>query len=343
LAQESSITQKADALLTAAVAEGHTVGIAAGISKNGITKWTGQAGKSHLNKSASFTSSTVNRIASITKPMTAVAIMQLREQGKLKLEDKIGQYLPAFTKGDKNSITIRHVLHHTSGLRAYANNKERNNKIHYPTLADALKIFVDDELLFPPGTDFAYTSYGYVVLGLVIEKASGLSYGEYLQQHIWVPAGMTQTSIEIAGQPYPNKAGIYHLSKPGKIKEPPPTDISDRLPGGGVQSTVTDLLKFSNALLDGTLVNREQLRLMSVDCGLKQQGSGYGFGWYLYGDNPTMGELIGHTGAQLGASAFLMIAPEQNTSVVVLTNTSGALQRVSDITVQLINSADQFD
>lgn len=317
--------------MDAAVDNGHCAGIAGAAMKTGTVIWQGQAGYASLEEKNSFTTESVGRIASITKPMTAIAVMQLVEQGKLSLDAPVGDYLADFSAGEKKAITVRSVLQHASGLRAYKSRKEQSSFIHYPRLEDALKIFVEDELEFAPGSDFGYTSYGYVVLGLLIETASGIGYEEYLRTHIWEPAGMTETSIEQPNDAHPAKAAMYHQHKPGKVKAIKVTDISDRIPGGGVQSNVVDLLKFGDAVLKGILLKPETLALMVEDSGLKKEGNGYGMGWYLYGTTDQFGTIYGHTGAQLGCSSFIMLLPESGMTAVSLSNTSGAVGDVFQV------------
>ncbi|MEL7159398.1 MAG: serine hydrolase domain-containing protein, partial [Bacteroidota bacterium] len=203
-------------------------------------------------------------------------------------------------------------------------------------------IVAKDELDFPPGSDFGYSSYGYNVLGLLIEKQSGLAYADYLREHVWEPAGMEHTSVEEAGKDYPGKSVRYHLRKPGKFRVDDKNDLSDRIPGGGVQSTVADLLKFGDALLQGKLISAEHFTAMSTDNGRKKEGNPYGLGLYLYGPRPGVGEVVGHNGAQLGCSAVMLFIPERKTTVVVLSNTSRALDRVFPATVKLLDAVSQI-
>ncbi|WP_157472494.1 serine hydrolase domain-containing protein [Neolewinella persica] len=314
-----------------AVNNGYCAGIAAGIMADGEISWQGNAGFADREAETAFFGETINRTASIAKPMTAVAVMQLAEQGKLDLDAPVGNYLPAFAAGDKAEVTVRHLMQHASGIRGYEKNKERQNYVNYPTLTDAMKVFMDSKLAFTPGTDYSYTTYGYVVLGVLIEVVSGKTYEAYLQENVWTPAGMTRTGLEKAGVDYPGKAALYHQLKPGKIKPAKATDLSDRVPGGGIQSTVDDLLRFGAAVLDGTLVTPESLAAMTADSGLKKEDNGYGMGWYLYGENEIVGALFGHNGEQLGCSSFLFLIPETNSVVAIVSNTSGAKREVGDI------------
>ena len=337
---QTDYQQQGDEILQQAIENEECIGLAAGFSINGEASWASGAGFSEVESEAPFTEETLSRIASIAKPMTAVAILQLHEQGKIDLDASIQTYLPNFPRHPEGDITVRRLLGHGSGIGAYQSGKERENQTHYPTLEDAMTIFQDRSLAFQPGTAFGYTSYGYVVLGRVIEEVSGLSYEEYLRTHIWEPAGMEHTGIEVAGENYPGKAALYHRRDNGKIRPAKATDLSDRVPGGGLYSTVTDLLRFGDAVLDGRLITAESLALMMQDNGLKTEGNPYGLGWYLYGENPNYGPVIGHTGGQTGCSAMLMLLPEAGTSIIVLSNTSGAMQTVSSIAVQLFGVAD---
>ncbi|MCB9082347.1 MAG: beta-lactamase family protein [Lewinellaceae bacterium] len=339
--QAGDYAQAGSALLQQAVDDGQVMGIAAGFSKLGKVTWSAGLGYRNAKEELPFSATTPTRIASVTKPFTAVAIMQLYERGEVDLDKPLQTYLPDFPVKQAGVITLRQLLGHTAGIDDYQSAKERENQVHYPSLAAAVALFQDRDLVAPPGTAFHYTTYGYVLLGLVIEEVSGLPYEEFLKTNIWGPAGMSNTCIEYRGREYPEQSLLYHQSRPGKIKEADATDLSDRIPGGGIQSTVEDLLKFGDALIANTLLKPDTQAIMFADHGLKQEGNGYGLGWYLYGENPQYGNVVGHTGGQTGASAMFMLLPAQQTTIVVLANTSGALQRVSNIAVQLFPIAAQ--
>lgn len=339
MTQSNTYQPIADSLLTSSVEQLACVGIAAGFSVEGETKWQDGAGYMEMQQKIDFTPTTKTRIASISKPITAVAILQLYEQKQIDLDVPIQNYFPEFPEKKEGAITIRHLLGHTSGIDAYASNKERENQINYKNLTEATKVFQDRKLLFAPGSAFSYTTYGYVVLGVIIERVTGLSYEDYVQAHILDKLEMTDTGIEYAGMEYANKTEMYHLNSKGKIEEADGINLSDRVPGGGFYSTVTDMLKFGNGVLSHTLIQKSTLDMMFEDPGMKGKGNGYGLGWYLYGENPNYGQVYGHSGAQTGASAFLMLLPAQQTAIVVLSNTSGAMQQVTNITINLFDIA----
>lgn len=337
--QDTAYRVNARQLVDQHLAKGEFVGLAAGFSINGKIAWEYGAGYADQTSNEPFTARTLTRIASITKPMTAIAIMQLVEQGKVELDSTIQTYLPEFPVKSEGTITVRQLLQHSAGISGYKNSKERENQIHYPDLIAAMAIFQDRDLIATPGQAFNYTSYGYVVLGAIIEQVSGLGYEQYLQQHIWDKVGMPNTGVEKAGRIGPDHARLYHISDKGKISSSVFTDLSDRVPGGGVYSNLTDMLKFGDAVLNETLIDPLTLGKMIADPGLKKGGNGYGLGWYLFGENPKYGNVFGHNGSQTGASTFLMLLPEQGTTVVVLSNTSGALQTITNITIALFDVA----
>lgn len=329
---------QAEEWLTTAVQEEKCSGIAAGFSVDTTEMWVHGAGYRDRKTKAPFTPTTTTRIASIAKTMTAIAILQLFEQGKLALDVPIQTYLPDFPVKAAGDITIRHLLQHAAGIDAYRSGKERENTKQYADLGEAVGIFQDRDLISVPGEGFHYTTYGYVLLGLILEKVSGLNYEDYLRKYIWEPAGMTETGVEKAGKDDPGKSLLYHHTGK-KLKAAKVTNLSDRVPGGGLYSTVEDLLQFGQALLGNRLLQPATRAMMWENSGLKQEGNPYGMGWYLYGNNPKYGPVYGHTGAQSGASTFLMLLPEVDTVIVVLSNTSGAMQTVSNITVRLFDVA----
>jgi len=335
--QKSGSEAIAEKLLKESVVEMECVGLASGFSIDGKIVWEGGAGYSNTENKNPFTPVTRIRIASITKPMTAIAILQLFEKNKIGLDNPIQEYLPDFPVKPEGTITVRNLLNHSSGIDDYQSDKERENQTNYSTLVDAVDYFKNRKLISIPGQEFNYTTYGYVVLGLIIEQVSGLRYEDYMRINIWEPTGMTNTGIEYFGKEYANKSELFHKNAKGKIKPAEPTNLSDRIPGGGVYSCVTDMLKFGNAILNNMLISNRTLETMVEDPHLKKQGNGYGFGWYLYGENPSHGNVFGHNGTQTGASTFLMLFHQKRACVVVLSNTSGAMQNISNITIKLFD------
>lgn len=329
-------TQQADALLNKLITDNISSGAVAGYSINGETIWKSAAGFTNKKKNILFKENTYTRIASITKAFTAVAVMQLVEQNLVKVDDPIQKYVPNFPKNKKGTITVRHLLEHSSGIKGYKNNKERETKKEYPNMIDAMNVFKNRKLAFKPGTDYSYTTYGYVVLGVLIENVSGKTYEEYIQKNIFDKAGMKNTKLEKFGIVVQNKSSLYHLNKKRKVEEVETNNLSNRIPAGGYYSTVDDLLAFGNAVIENKLIKENTLALMTTNNGLKKEGNPQGFGWFLYGGKPNHAAIIGHSAGQTGVSGQFFIIPQRKTVLVVLANTSGVWGDTFGVCAKLI-------
>ncbi len=331
----------ADQALATAMAENNWAGVVAGYAKDGQVAWEASAGYQDLKNEKFMGTTTLLRSASIAKSMTAIAIMQLQEQGLIDLQQPIQTYLPDFPKKKEGDITTWQLLTHTSGIKGYASGKEAETRKTYASLSDAVTLFQDRELAATPGKAFNYTTYGYVVLGLIIEKVSGMTYEAYMQKNIWDKAGMTSTGIDVYGMPKSNQSKLYKRKRNGKIKwAKNGSNLSGRIPGGGIYTTVGDLLRFGMAVLDNDFISAKSKEMMWEDPEIraKDAGNGYGFGWFLYGVNPARGLVYGHSGGQTGCSAQFMILPEANAVVAVLANTSNDTGSAFKLSVKLFNA-----
>ncbi len=332
----TNITAQANELLSNSINEGKFVGVTAGFAVENDIIWTGSAGACDENRSTPCEPETINRTASITKTMTAVAALQLVEKGLLDLDVSIDTYLPYYPQPAAGKITTRMLLQHTAGIGGYANGKEAETQDDYPTLQAACELFQDRDLLFEPGARYEYSTYGYVVIGAIIEVAAGQNFTQYLQENIWDVVDMPNTGVEQFGADYPNKSALFTRTRKGKLKTAEANNLSNRIPGGGVYSTITDMLKFGQALLDGRLLNEESLLLMYTAPGVERgTNNPYGMGLWYYGDTPPFGPIVGHTGGQTGASGHLFLMPETKVVVLVMANTSLALQDASQLGAEL--------
>ncbi len=294
-------------------------------------------GMADLENSIPAKATTVYRTASIAKPMTAVAVMRLAEQGKLDLDAPIQKYCPAFP--EKNwPVTARQLLGHLSGVRHYKARGESAGTEHFFSISDSLKIFRDDPLLFEPGTKYSYTTFGYSVLGCAIEGASGMSYEEYMRESVWKPAGMEQTRVDDHFRLIPNRARGYmklsandlaqlppHLKaqvKAGDILNAQLHDTSMKIPGGGIASTAVDLAKFAIAVNTDKLVKpatREQMWIVQKTKDGKE--TGYALGWSI-GQTAEGLRLVMHNGNQAGARSELSLLPAKGSVIAIMANLS---------------------
>ena len=333
------LKERSSTLLNECILFKEVVGISAGIYMDGEMAWSDAAGQMDMENNQPAVVNMVHRIASISKPMTAIAILQLMEKGLLSLDDPIQKHIPDFPIKKEGTITIKHLLQQSSGIKAYKNDKEAHPTKNYATLRKAVEVFEDRDLANNPGEGYQYTTYGYVVLGLIIENVSGRSYRSYMQENIWKKAGMTDTDVEIFGQTYSRKSKLYTTNKHGAFVKDKVTNLSVKVPGGGIQSTVADLLKFAEAVLEDKLITAETRALMITSSGLKEKGNPYGMGWFLYSDDTKpSGRVIGHSGSQSGTSTQLFIFLDKKAAVAVISNTAGAWNSVFGLTDKLADA-----
>jgi len=330
------INQKGDLLLEQAINFKEHVGITAAIYGSNKVIWTGGAGyRDEAQKETA--KGMIHRIASISKPMTAVAVFQLAEQGKLDLDVPIQQYVSEFPKSPKGEITTRQLLAHTSGVRHYKGFWDGFSFKQFSSLTKAMKRFQKRDLGFEPGKGFEYTTYGYVVLGVIIERISGMSYDQYMEKNIWEPAGMKHTSLENKKNKPANKSKLYQIKK-DKLKKDWNTNISMKGPGGGVESTAQDLVLFGKALLNNTLISSSSFEQMIIDTKMKKEGNPYAMGWFIYEDKDR-GKIIGHAGGQAGTTTQMMIMLEKEVVVSVISNTRGQFGKVINMSFDLMQLA----
>jgi CubicO group peptidase (beta-lactamase class C family) len=269
-------------------------------------------GTADLENSVAATPDTAIRTASIAKTITAVATMTLVEAGKVDLDAPVQRYCAAFPP-KQWPITTRELLSHTSGIRWYRP-EELEYTHHYQWMADGFALFENDPLLFRPGTKYAYSSYGYTVVGCAVEGASGERFQDYVAEHVLRPAGMTHTFVDDTLEIVPHRARGYQLVD-GKVRNSMLMDSSYKIPGGGYVSTAEDLVRFAQALLEGKLVKPATLKEMWTATAVSGK-DGYGLGFAL----PEGGRFAMHTGGQSGTSTELFIIPETHSAIAVLAN-----------------------
>lgn len=258
------------------------------------------------------TPATQFRLGMLTEQFTAAAILQLRDGGMLELDDTVAEHLPNFPNGRR--ITIENLLDHTSGLPNYTDlpNFHRWKALPHRT-EEMLGRFSELPLEFAPGTDFNPTNSGYFVLGAIIERVSGLGYGEYMQRFVFEPAGMTASAF---GDHYDggNQAlgNVWNVEE--QLEPPDPIDMSVFGGAGGLVSTVEDFARWDAALYGGEVLSRSSAEQM-----LDPNRFGYGFGWLVgeaYGQR-----VVSFPGAIDGFNAAVMRFTGDRTLVVVLANT----------------------
>jgi CubicO group peptidase (beta-lactamase class C family) len=262
------------------------------------------------------------RIGSVSKSLTAVAIAKLFEEGKLNLDAPVQEYVPTFP--DKGfTITPRQLAGHIAGLRHYEIMDEILNQRHFDSLRDGLVLFQDDPLLFPPGTHFSYSSYGYNLLGVVIEGASGENFLTYMKEQVFGPLGMHNTLPDEIDANLPTQATFYE-DLPNGLQVAPPVDNSYKYPSGGFLSTAEDLVRFTIALTNKQFLKPETLDLLinpiCPECPAfaREKEGDYAMGWQV--ERNVFGRSAHHVGAAIGSSAAILMMPDQHASLALMMN-----------------------
>lgn len=324
--------ESVERLLTEKMARDHIPGLSIALVVDGELRWSNGYGLADLENFVPATAATAYRTASIGKPMTAVAVMQLVERGRLKLDAAVQEYCPAFPK-KRWPVTPRHLLGHTSGIRHYGgphNEEELFNTVHYKSVVEALDIFKDDPLQFEPGTAYQYSTFGYNVLGCVVEGASGKDYLTYMRENVFEPAGMTSTRDDDPAAIIPRRSPGYVVTDDGTLANSRAVDMSSKMPAGGFITTAPDLARFAAAVMGHRLLSAESFEQMLIPGRLKNgETTGYGLGWGLFPDETWYGEREAfHGGGTPQVSGMLYLLPDRRFAVAFLTNREEVPERV---------------
>lgn len=328
-AQDSrALVHYVDSVATAAVAEHRTAGVSVAVVKNGRTVLAKGYGFADLENDVPATPETVYRIGSITKQFTSAAIMRLMEQGKLSLDDTLQKFLPNFPS-QGNRVTVRHLLSHTSGIKSYTSLGPKWARVVRLDLApDSLvALFANEPFDFKPGDAWRYDNSGYFLLGMIIEKLSGKSYGQYLQDELFAPLGLKST-IYCDQAPLIRHRAQGYAPRPGGggFINAEPLSMTQPYAAGSLCSTVNDLATWALALSSGKVVSPASYKLMTTPGTLndgKPLTYGFGLGIGAVGGH----RQVSHNGGINGFISELHHYVDDSLVTVVLTNT-GALTAV---------------
>lgn len=340
----SPIENQTDTIFSA-VTQQNAPGLAILVRKNGRTLFEKGYGVRDLRTNAKIDPSTNFRLASFTKQFTAMAVMLLVHDGKLRYDQTLTEIFPDFPAYGK-SVTIRNLLNHTGGLPDYEDLMEAAEKAKGSVIWSAEHQIQDDEVLallkketkgqFAPGTSWSYSNSGYVVLGLIVAKASGQSYGEFLQARIFAPLHMDHTIVYQKGKNEVSNRAFGHAKEGDVLKETDQSSTSATLGDGGIYSNLEDLARWDDALRNHTLLTADEFAPALAPAKLANGSPtlwptapnddnlhpgkpvSYGFGWFL---DPYRGiPRMWHTGSTMGFRTVIERFTTKDLTIVILCN-----------------------
>ena len=320
---------KIDELLTRYHTNGQFNGTAL-VSEGGNVIYKKGFGLANMEWQIPNTPDTKFRLGSITKQFTATVILQLVNEGKLNLNDKLSQYIPDYPKKTADKVTIHQLLNHTSGIPSYTGLPNfMRDKVRDPYAPlELVNVFKDMDLEFEPGSRFRYNNSGYHLLGAIIEKVTGKTYAEVLQERIFQPLHMNSSGYDLNQPLLAKRAGAYSRTLDG-YENAPYLDMTIPYAAGSLYSTVEDLYVWDQALYTDKVLPAKSLQLMYTPT-----LDDYGYGWVIHKSKAPGSErpitTIEHGGGIHGFSTLIERIPEDKHLVVLLNNTGGTrLQEMS--------------
>lgn len=296
----------------------YSSGATAIVTRNGELLYRGAIGMADIELGVKAKPEHVFRIGSITKQFTAVAILQLEEQGRLSVTDPITKYIPDYpTQG--HTITIEHLLTHTSGIKSYTGMSEFAHVAGKDlTPMEIVDVFKDQPMEFEPGEKFYYNNYGYILLGVIIEKASGMSFANYIQQNIFEPLGMSHSCYGDDTSLVSMRAAGYQ-QKNGSYADADFLNMTLPYAAGALLSNVDDLNKWNQALHTNKVLSQKSLQKAMTAYTLNDgTTTAYGYGWKL--DEIYNKPVIEHDGVIQGFLSAAMYLPTEKVFVTVFSN-----------------------
>ncbi len=262
------------------------------------------------------TPETIYRLGSISKPVTAVAALVLVQKGKIPLDSDVSKIVSEWPDRHE-SMTLRHLLTHTSGVRHYT--PPKRDIFYEPfTVEESLGVFKDDDLLFKPGEKVSYSTHAFSLVARIVEVASGETFESYIKAHVSKPSAAQSLGLEDRAVPSPHRSNLYEQAGLGTPKMVLKVEnISWKSGGGGMEASAVDLARFGSAVMAQKLVDRPTTEMMFKPQSFGGLETGRGLGWVLGGLGPE------HGGAQQGCRSLLVLDTKSRTAIVIMTNTGG--------------------
>lgn len=292
------------------------------VAENGKVIHKKGYGRANMEWNIPNTPDTRFRLGSITKQFTAALILQLVDEGKVKIDGKLSDYLPTYRKDVGEKVTIHQLLNHTSGIPSYTAVRDffANVSRNPFTVEDFVKQYASNDLEFEPGSKYSYNNSGYFLLGAIIEKVTAKSYEAVLKEKILDPLGMKNTGYDLHSPIVEKRAAGYERTADG-YRNAPYLDMSIPYAAGSMYSTVEDLYLWDQALYTDRVVSAQSKALM-----YKPALADYGYGWVInqatFGNGAPAAQRIMHGGGINGFNTLIIRYPQQKHLIVLLDNTS---------------------
>lgn len=299
-------------------------------------------GFSDLEKMVPVGPQTKMRIGSVSKTLTSVALGKLYEEEMIDFDAPVQQYVTYFPE-KRYPITVRQVAGHTAGIRHYRGDEFLLDK-RFHNVQESLEIFADDTLLFEPGEDYSYSSYGWNLISAVVEEAAGEPFLSYMNAQVFQPLGMRETVADYTDSLIYNRTSYYTKDEQGEVLNAPYVDNSYKWAGGGFIGTADDLIHFGRQIFWGDFLQTETRNLLIESQQLTTgKKTNYGIGWSTGVDHKDR-TYYGHSGGSVGGTTQFVVFPEEELILAVISNMGGVSYRDSHLQIaDFFMEAEQFD
>ncbi len=322
-ARETALTS-IDALLTDHMEKNNIPGLAIAIHDTNGLVWNKEYGHANLEYDVATVKDSKFRIASVSKLFTGTAILKLQQQGKLKLDDRVSQYVDDLPSHVQN-ITIRQIAQHSSGIGHYIDAPDALETHYYATTKEALGKFIDRPLQHAPDAGVTYSSFAYTVLAAVIEKITGKEFPAAMDALVFAPLNMQNTLTDDQKKIISGRTGFYQYDKDHNVEHAPYIDLSGRWAGSGYLSTALDLAKFGAAhTLGSDFFTPDELTVLTAPRQINTDlATREGLGWGTR--ESWSGELMyWGDGKTPGSTCGVLVFPKQNLSIAIVSNMRSA-------------------
>ena len=293
------------------------------LNSDGRLKYSQGFGFSNIeNKIKVDPGNSIFRIGSFSKTLTATALMKMYQENKIEIDSSVGFYIDGLPT-DKKNITLRQISGHLSGIRHYGDGDDMKLNQNYNNTSEALNIFINDSLLFDPGTKYSYSTHAWTLLSLAMEKAYGENFIDLIKNEIISPLELNKTFAEEIDLKLEDKVSFYEKNNIEDIKLCSDVNNSWKWAGGGYVSTTQDMANFTWKVLNTNYLLPETVKEMTTSQKIpNDQKTNYGIGWRIRYDNEN-NTYLGHTGGSVGGTTFVF-STEDKSVISIMANISNA-------------------